>query len=155
MVDKVEVVENRSIWLLDNGTSNHMTGKKELFHQLDKSVRHKVRLSDDKEVDVLGKGSVVIQVNGGMKLIHEVQFVPSLAYNLLSARQLIEIRYNVNFSKSWCKIENTETGVVLMNVQKSNNLFPVEFSKSEHTNLIVKDEDMVVLWHKRYGHLNF
>lgn len=82
-----------------------------------------------------------------MKLIHGVQFVPSLAHNLLNLEQLIECGCNVNFSKSGCKIENAETDVVLMNVQKSNNLFPVEFSIIKQTSLIVKGEDLAILWH--------
>ena len=38
-----------SIWLIDCGCSNHMTGKRELFQELDESQKMKVRLGDDKE----------------------------------------------------------------------------------------------------------
>lgn len=41
-----------------------------------------------------------------------------------------------------------------MIVQKRNNLFAVEFSKDEQTNLIMGREAMAELWHSRYGHLN-
>lgn len=47
-------------------------------------MKHKVRLGDDKEVDVLGRGSVLTPIHGGMKLIHGIQFVPFLAHNLIS-----------------------------------------------------------------------
>lgn len=86
MVYNGEVSDNSSIWLLDSGTSNHMTVKKKLFYHLDKSVKHKVRVCDDKEVEVLGKGFVAIHVHGGVKLINRAQFVLSLAHNLLSVR---------------------------------------------------------------------
>lgn len=103
-----EYVENSSIWLLDSGTSNHMIVKRELFYQLDENMRQKVRLGDDKEVDVLSKGSVLMNVHGEMKLIHGVQFVPSLAHNLLSVGKLLESGYDVNFSRFVCKIENAK-----------------------------------------------
>lgn len=58
------------------------------------------------------------------------------------------------FSKYGCQLKNASTGTLLMNVQKSNNLFAVEFSRNEETNLVMKNEAIVDLWHKRYGHLN-
>lgn len=87
-----------------------------MFYYLDEIIKHKVRLGDDKEVDVLGRGSVLIQVHGVRKLIHGVQFVPSLAHNLLSVGQLIENGYDVKFSKEGCKIDNAKTGNALFNV---------------------------------------
>ncbi|XP_039133748.1 uncharacterized protein LOC120270743 [Dioscorea cayenensis subsp. rotundata] len=44
-----------SLWLLDSGCSNHMTGDKNLFHSLDESVKHTVKLGNDRDVEVLGK----------------------------------------------------------------------------------------------------
>lgn len=64
MVYNGEVGDNSLIWLLDSGTSNHMTGRKNLFYQLDEKIYQKVKLGDDKEVEVLGRGSVAVYVNG-------------------------------------------------------------------------------------------
>lgn len=44
-----------------------MTVQKELFCQLYETLKHKVRLADDKEVDVLGRGLVLINDHGKMK----------------------------------------------------------------------------------------
>lgn len=68
-----------------------MTRRRELFHTLDETLKCKVKLRDNKEVNVLGKGSA--------RLIYGVQFVPSLAHNLLSVGQLVEGGYDVHFSK--------------------------------------------------------
>lgn len=68
-----------------------MTGRRELFHNLDETLRHKVILGKNKEVDVLGKGSIAINVGGGViKLIYGVQFVLSWAHNLLIMGLLIK-----------------------------------------------------------------
>ena len=43
------------VWLLDNGCSNHMTGNKNLFANVDASVKTEVNLGTNKTVDVDGK----------------------------------------------------------------------------------------------------
>lgn len=119
------------MWLIESGNSSHMTGRKKLFHYLDDSIVHKVRLGDDKEFEVLRKKSVAVQVQGDQrKLIHGVKYVPNLAHNLLSVGQLVENRYQVMFTGKSCLIQDGKLGDVLMEVCKtSNNLFPVEFSE--------------------------
>ncbi|XP_039128903.1 uncharacterized protein LOC120265040 [Dioscorea cayenensis subsp. rotundata] len=48
MVHNGQEMESPSIWLLDSGTSSHITGRRELFHNLDETLQHKVGLGDDK-----------------------------------------------------------------------------------------------------------
>ncbi|KAL6324297.1 hypothetical protein AAG906_007415 [Vitis piasezkii] len=55
-----EVVSSNNIWFLDSGCSNHMTGIKSLFKELDESHKLKVKLGDDKQVQVEGKGTVAV-----------------------------------------------------------------------------------------------
>lgn len=75
-----------------------MTRRKELFHKLDESQRHVVKLGDNKKMQVARKGTVgVTMKNGETKLIHNVQFVPNLAHNLLSVGQLIGYGYQLMF----------------------------------------------------------
>ena len=48
-----------------------------------------VRLGDNKEVQVEGKGIVAIKtIQGKVKLLQNVQYIPSLAHNLLRVGQL-------------------------------------------------------------------
>ena len=72
-----------NVRLIDSGCSNHMTGKKEIFRKLDECKNLKVKLGDDKEIQVGGEGTVAITtISGKTKLLHNVQYVPSLAHNL-------------------------------------------------------------------------
>lgn len=145
------------VWLLDSGCSSHMTGKQKLFFSLDENQRHVVRLGDNKEMQVAGKGSVaVITQNGETKLIHNVQFVPNLAHNLLSVGQLVTNVYHLIFENGKCKIVEGKAGIQLMVVnQNKNNLFPIEFSQIEQSLAVISDKENSQLWHDRYGHLNF
>lgn len=52
-------------WLIDSECSNHMTGKREFFRELDESKKQKVKLDDDIEIQVKGEGTVVITTSQG------------------------------------------------------------------------------------------
>ena len=45
----------RNSWIIDSGCSNHMSGMKKLFQDLDSSTQQTVRLGNDKELQVQGK----------------------------------------------------------------------------------------------------
>lgn len=77
------------IWFVDNGCSNHMTRKKFIFTDLNESHKKLVRLGDDKEMIVEGKGTVEISIAPGKsKHLYNVQLVNNLAHNLLSVGQI-------------------------------------------------------------------
>lgn len=46
-----------SLWYLDNGTSNHMTGEKSKFKELDEKICRQVQSGDGSMVHIKGKGS--------------------------------------------------------------------------------------------------
>ena len=50
MAYQEDVIAGHGIWYLDSGCSNHMTGVKLLFKELDETIKAKVTLGDDKQV---------------------------------------------------------------------------------------------------------
>nr|GEX60085.1 zinc finger, CCHC-type [Tanacetum cinerariifolium] len=50
-----------SLWYLDNGASNHMTGVREHFKDLDEDVSGNVRFGDGSYIKIKGKGSIFIE----------------------------------------------------------------------------------------------
>ena len=48
----------KNVWYLDNGASNHMSGNRTFFHELDETITGKVRFGDNSRVEIKGKGSV-------------------------------------------------------------------------------------------------
>jgi hypothetical protein len=51
-------------WFLDSGCSNHMTGDRQWFIHLDESFRQVVKLGNDTKMDVMGKGNIKLRING-------------------------------------------------------------------------------------------
>ena len=45
-----------NIWYLDNGASNHMSGNRLFFRDLDESITGKVRFGDDSRINIKGRG---------------------------------------------------------------------------------------------------
>ena len=51
---------SNGIWFLDSGCSNHMTGNKDLFSNLDTNIQSEVKLGNDNKVCAIGKGMIVV-----------------------------------------------------------------------------------------------
>ena len=76
---------SNDIWFLDSGCSNHMSGIKSIFRDIDETHKLNVRLGDNKQIQVEGKGTIEVKTNQGkVKYLDNVFFVPTLSHNLLS-----------------------------------------------------------------------
>ena len=72
-------------WYLDSGATHHMTGRRELFSDLDTSVRGSVRFGDASRVEIQGVGSIVFQAKTGEhRVLHGVYFIPALCNSIMS-----------------------------------------------------------------------
>ena len=74
-----------------------MTGNKNIFLDMDKTINSQVKISNDDLVNVKGKGTSGIQTKVGTKYIRDVLLVPALEQNLLSVGQLVEHGYKLHF----------------------------------------------------------
>ena len=70
-----------------------MTSEKQMFIEMNESVRSQVKMGDNNQVQVKGRGVVSVSTKSGNKLIHNVMYVPGLAQNLISLGQLMEMGY--------------------------------------------------------------
>ncbi|MCH86836.1 retrovirus-related pol polyprotein from transposon TNT 1-94 [Trifolium medium] len=64
------------IWYFDSGCSNHMCGIKEWFYDFDTKFRETVRLGDNSQMNVMGKGNVKLQLNAVIQVITVVYYIP-------------------------------------------------------------------------------
>jgi hypothetical protein len=93
------VITGPKTWLVDSGSSKHMTGYKEILSDFKKkSFAEEVELGDDKCYKIEGVGSISFRLESGAMLhVDEVLYVPGLRKNQLSVATLEDKGYWVIF----------------------------------------------------------
>lgn len=146
-----------NVWYLDNGSSNHMSGQRSKFKELNEQVTGQVKFEDGSTVNIEGKGSVVFRYkNGEEKELKDVYYIPSLCNNIISIGQLSEEGNKAVFSGDFVWIYENQ-GRLLMKVKRSvNRLYKIILKTVTASCMISsKIEDFSWLWHLRLGHVNF
>ncbi|TXG67208.1 hypothetical protein EZV62_008483 [Acer yangbiense] len=115
-------------WFIDSGCSNHMTADENIFSELDKSVKTKVKMGNGELVESKGKGTVAIQTRKGIRYIKDVLLVPSLDQNLLSVGQMIQNGYSLHFEESKCRILDDKNNLEVAEIKMGcNRIFPIHW----------------------------
>jgi hypothetical protein len=79
------------VWYLNTGASNHMTGAKAQFSELNLSVGGTVRFGNGKTVGIEGRCTVLFKLkDGSHKVLTDVYYIPRLKSNIISLGQLAE-----------------------------------------------------------------
>jgi len=84
-------------WVIDSGVSFHATHNSEVLHNLVIGDFGKVKLADNKTLEVTGMSDIVLKTPIGFWTLKDVRVVPSLTKSLISIRQLDEQGYEVKF----------------------------------------------------------
>ncbi|GJW76657.1 retrovirus-related pol polyprotein from transposon TNT 1-94 [Tanacetum coccineum] len=77
--------EKNEIWYLDSGCSNHMTGDRSKFKDLNESIKSQVRLGDNKQLQIEGKGITEVLTGNQKRCIKDVHLL-ILAHNSIECR---------------------------------------------------------------------
>ena len=76
---------------LDSGASNHMTGSKASFSELDDDVTGTVKFGDGSRVAIQGRGTIIFRCqNGEHHALTDVYYIPQLRSSIISIGQLDE-----------------------------------------------------------------
>jgi len=152
--------EEKHVWFLDSGCSNHMCGVKEWFIELDHDFKQNVRLGDDRKMTVEGRGKLRLEVDGRNQVISDVYFVPGLKNNLLSVGQLQQKGLRFIIEDDVCEVwHKLEQRMVMHSTMTKNRMFAIvatvrEARETEGKRCLQVIEAQDNLWHKRFGHLN-
>ena len=121
MTDDKEKKASSNVWYLDNGASNHMTGDKEKFMELNEGITGSVKFGDGSTVKIQGKGTITFKCkNGDKRTLNEVFYIPSLCSNIISLGQLSEEGNEVVLKGNYLCVYKKQGGL-LMKVKRSEN----------------------------------
>lgn len=149
--------KKEGVWFLDSGCSNHMSGNKEWFMQLDESFRHSVKLGNNSKLEVMGKGNIKLKISGSNHIVSDVFFIPELRNNLLSIGQLQDRNITIVIKHGVCKLYHPSRGCIMESLMTTNRMFLVT------TNILISVptcfnanvDDLGEIWHRRFGHLSY
>nr|KYP42102.1 Retrovirus-related Pol polyprotein from transposon TNT 1-94 [Cajanus cajan] len=155
----VEEIEQHKtdMWFLDSGCSNHMCGKREYFSDLDENFTDLVKLGNNSNIVVNGKGNIRLKIDGIISIISGVFYVLELKNNLLSLGQLQEKGLSILFQQGHCKIYHPDKGLIMKANMFANRMFILHSISLPISSTCFKiaTEDVAHLWHCRFGHLSF
>ncbi|RVW23197.1 Retrovirus-related Pol polyprotein from transposon TNT 1-94 [Vitis vinifera] len=131
-------------WFLDSGCSNHMCNDQTMFNELDEKFRHSVKLGNNTKMDMMGKGSVKLLLDGVNHVVVEVYYILELRNNLLSIGQLQERGLAILIKGGMCEIFHLEK---VLSDKNSKLVSPLasEIWASElqgFENLVVQEHDI-------------
>lgn len=147
-------------WYVDSGATKHMCSTRDAFSKLMMVTPEPVFMGNNAMVDVVGVGEVPITtVVDGKQLegkLTNVLYVPDLATNLISVRQLISKGMEVTFAKDRCNIISPD-GEVLGKAKLDGKLFKLQMGDIKGSNaamaVLNSPAREAQLWHERYGHI--
>ena len=110
-----------NVLYLDNGASNHMTGERSVFKELDKGIIDQVRLGEGSTVNITGRGTISFKCkNSEERVLREVYFIHALCNYIISLGQLSEDGNRVVLCGEYLWVYDA-CGKLLMKVSKSPN----------------------------------
>ncbi|NDA63211.1 MAG: hypothetical protein EBX50_14400, partial [Chitinophagia bacterium] len=117
--------EQEPTWYVDSGATKHMCSNKAAFSKLVEITPEAVYMGNNAVVEAVGVGEVplTLVVDGEEKTGHlaNVLYVPELATNLISVKQIVRRGMSVSFAKDRCSIISPD-GEVLGRAQLDGKL---------------------------------
>lgn len=149
---------DNDMWIIDSGSSAHMTHDISLFKSFTEVVDKYVQIGDGKELKVAGIGLVEGQTFDGVNWLHttlsDVYYVPDLKCNLFSTTVVLMKGYEMKVSSNMWKL--TLNGAVRAIGKLENKLFKLLFRKyepGESSNLCFENKSLKD-FHCILGHQN-
>jgi hypothetical protein len=141
-------------WYLDSGCSNHMIGTKNWLFNFDESFRESVKLGNDSKMAVMGKGNIILSIEGKIHVITDVYYLPGLTNKLLSVGQLQQKGLTIVFRNNVCQQFHDEKGLIVTTEMTMNRMYIVNASIQIPICLQISKVEETELWHYRYAHLS-
>ena len=144
------------MWYLDNDASNHMTGERSYFTEINENIRGKVKFGDGSYVDINGKGSILFEAKTReQKLLTDVYFIPELRSNIISLGQATEQGCDVRMKEDNLTLKDPNGRLLVKVKRSSNRLYKIKLKVGKVACLHARLEEEPWQWHARLGHISF
>jgi len=143
-------------WVLDTGATNHMTGTRSIFAELNHDITGTVKFGDGSVVDIQGKGSILFACKSGKhRRLDGVYYIPRLTTNIISLGQMDEDGYKVDIEGGVLRLYDVQRRLLAKVYRSPSRLYLLDMNIAAPVCLTARVGGMAWRWHERYGHLNF
>jgi len=143
---------NDTLWYLDTWATNHMSGTRVVFSEIDDNVYGTVMFGDGSIVNIEGRGMIMFAYKiSEHRELTDVYYIPCLDTNLISVSQLDDNGYVIHIRHGVMRIRD-EQRRLLAQVWLSPQL--AIHHPPPHCTSRVSDS-AAWRWHQRFGHISF
>jgi hypothetical protein len=115
-----------SRWVLDTGATNHMTGSKSAFSELDRSIHGTVKFGDGSVVQIEGVDTILFSCKTREHhLFADVYYIPKLDTNIINLRQLDEVGYHIIIDGGALRIRDGDRRLLAKVFRSPNRLYVI------------------------------
>ena len=135
-------------WVLDTGATNHMTGSRAAFSDLDTGIVGTVRFGDDSVVKIAGRGTILFACkNGEHRTLANAYFIPRLTTNIISVGQLDEVGFQVLVEGGVMRIRDEERRLLAKIHRSPSRLYVLDVDIAQPVCLAAHAKEDAWLWH--------
>ena len=143
---------NKSTWYIDSGATSHMCNERRLFVRFE-DCNEEIILAGNKSIKAVGIGDVIFRTKQYEIILQNVLFSADLQANFLSINKFVLHGYTAKFNKSGATICESNGDIVIA-AQRVGNMFEA-VNHYAGEKVCVAEENANMVWHNRYGHLNY
>lgn len=149
------LVIDAKIWVLDTGATNHMSGCRSAFRELDTRVLGSVRFGDDSMARIEGRGTVVLECkNGEPKSLEGVYYILQLTTNIVCIGQFNEARYKIDIDGGIMRIREPDGRLLAKVLHGSDRLYVLHIKLARPGCNSMRENSKSWRWHARFGHVH-
>ena len=130
-------------WVLDTGATNHMTGAKSAFSELDSRIRGMVKFDDGSVVEIEGHGTILFVGKGdNHHKLTGVYFIPRLKANIVSLGQLDKADCHISIKRGLLRICDDRRRLLTQVRCTANRLYILKLEIEQPVNLSARYRKM-------------
>uniref|UniRef100_A0A8R7P947 Retrovirus-related Pol polyprotein from transposon TNT 1-94 n=1 Tax=Triticum urartu TaxID=4572 RepID=A0A8R7P947_TRIUA len=143
------------VWYLDTRASNHMTGDRAAFTELDKAITGSVRFGDGSVVQIEGRGTIAFAIDGGaQRALMDMYYIPRLKSSVVSLGQLDENGCDINIHHGVLTIHDRRRVLIAKVKRSPNQFYKLCIRPVRPVCLGASTGSVSWRWHARFGHLH-
>jgi hypothetical protein len=136
------------LWYLDTRATNHMTGARDVFSELDTNVHGNVKFGDGSVMRIEGRSTVLVTCRSEEhKALTGVYFIPRLSNNIVS----LDIRIRHGLLCIW----DMDRRLLARVRRDASRLYTIQLEIARPMCLMTRGGEDAWWWHARYSHLHF